>query len=383
MGQSRGAMKRKRESEGTAKLVLEVERELRIKRRKLSELSNLSNASGSETEDDTTGNRTVRLRRTFAESVTDKSALTLILPNTLSIARRGTVPQSDKNAPPIVIRDYAYISHNVPQAPYVPHPPTENRMGAERAKHICFTNAKACLDAGLPYPVVENQQGKLVPDLASSPYTFSAETFREKRERKRREKQMGTQGVERAQRSFGKLKRNLDAQRAGAGGEFEERLYASWKDVRCRLKKKVTNKVRFGMENLRGDAQGPGGGANSGVLRKVVRNAKETRGILKRPPPIKVFDYQRPWEDDDNDALSPKIGPEAERWDRSGGFGMLGVRVKDRMTRTEEAFREECLLRVYEGQRKMESVDAEWQEEEERMAEVRRRELQENSFTGF
>ena len=382
MGQSRETMKRKRESEGTAKLVWEAEQGLKIKRRRLSVLSNLSDASGSETEDETTSGRTDRLRRTFVESVIGEPALIPIHPNTLSTTRRDTVPQSDKKAPPIIIRDYAYISHKVPKAPYVPHPPTENRMAAERAKYICLVNAKACLDAGLPYPVTENQQGKLVPDLASSPYTFSAETFQEKLERKYREKQMGVKRAEKVQRSFGKLKRRLDAQRVGAGGELEERLYAGWKDVSCRLRKKVASKVRFGMENLRGGAQGPSGGGNSGVLRKVVRSVKETRSILKQPPPIKVFNYQCPWEDDDNGVMSPKIGPETEWWDRSGGFGMLGVRVKERRTKTEEAFREECVLRVYEGQRKMERVDAEWRQEEERMAEVRGREL-ETGFSGF
>ena len=80
---------------------------------------------------------------------------------------------------------------------------------------------------------------------------------------------------------------------------------------------------------------------------------------------------------------SPKIGPEAELWDRSGGFGMLGVWVKERRTKTEESFREECAKRVYEGQRKIESVDAEWRQEEERMVGVRRRELESSSFTGF
>jgi len=381
-GQSRGTRKRKRESEGTAKLVWEAEQELRAKRCKLSDLSNLSDASGSETEDDTTSGRTARLRRTLAQLVTDRTTPTLILPDPLSATRRDVVPQSDEEAPPVIIRDYAYISHNVPKAPYVPHPPTENRMAAERAKHICLTNAKACLDAGLPYPVTENQQGRLVPDLASSPYMFSAETFQEKQERKRREKQMGIRGAERVQRSFGNLKRKLDARRAGAGAEFEERLYAGWKDVSCRLRKKVASKVRFSMENIRGDVQVPSGGPSSGVLRKVVRSVKETPSILKRPAPIKVFNYQLPWEGDDDYVLSPKIGPEAERWDRSGGFGMLGVWVKERKTKTEEAFREECAKRVYEGQRRMESVDAEWRQEEERMAGVRRREL-ESGFTGF
>jgi hypothetical protein len=46
------------------------------------------------------------------------------------------------------------------------------------------------------------------------------------------------------------------------------------------------------------------------------------------------------------------------------------------------AFREECILRVYEGQRTIENVDAEWRQEEERMAEVRRREI-ESSVTGL
>ena len=383
MGQARGTRKRKGESEGTAKLVWEAEQELRVKRRKLSDLSNFSDASGSETEDETTSGRTARLRRTLAGLVTDKTVPTLILPETLSATRRDTVPQSDEEAPPIIIRDYAYISHNVPKAPYVPHPPTENRMAAERAKHICLTNAKACLDAGLPYPVTENQQGRLVPDLASSPYMFSAETFQEKQERKHQEKQMGIRGAGRVQRSFGNLKRKLDVQRAGAGAELEERLYAGWKDVGCRLRKKVASKVRFSMENLRGDAQVQSGGANSGVLRKVVRSVKETPSILKRPAPIKVFNYQHPWEDGDDGSLSPKIGPEAELWDRSGGFGMLGVWVKERRTKTEEAFREECVKRIYEGQRKIESVDAEWRQEEERMVGVRRRELESGGFTGF
>ena len=383
MGQSRGTRKRKRESEGTAKLVWEAEQELRVKRRKLSDLSNFSDASGSETEDETTSGRTARLRRTLAGLVTDKTVPTLILPEILSATRRDTVPQSDEEAPPIIIRDYAYIAHNVPKAPYVPHPPTENRMAAERVKHICLTNAKACLDAGLPYPVTENQQGRLVPDLASSPYMFSAETFEEKQERKYREKQMGIRGAGRVQRSFGNLKRKLDAQRAGAGAELEERLYAGWKDVGCRLRKKVASKVRFSMENLRGDVRVPSGGANSGVLRKVVQSVKETPSILKRPAPIKVFNYQRPWEVGDGDTLSPKIGPEAELWDRSGGFGMVGVWVKERRTKTEEAFREECAKRVYEGQRKIESIDAEWRQEEERMVGVRRRELESSSFTGF
>jgi hypothetical protein len=165
-------MKRKREPEGTAKLVWETEQELRRKRCKLSELSNLSDASGSETEDDTTRDRTARLRRTLAESVTDESALTLIPEHTLNHEKGHVVPQSDKKAPPIIIRDYAYISHNVPKAPYVPHPPTENRMAAERARHICLSNAKACLDAGLPYPMTENQQGKLVPDWPISIHVF-------------------------------------------------------------------------------------------------------------------------------------------------------------------------------------------------------------------
>lgn len=376
MGQSRRTTKRKRDFEGTAKLVWETERELKKKRCKLSELSNLSDASGSETEDDTTRDRTALLRRTLANSITDRSALTLIPPNTLSTARKEVVPQSDKRAPPILIRDYAYICHSVPKAPYVPHPPTENRMGAERAKHISLSNSKVCLDAGLPYPTTENQQGRLVPDLASSPYMFSAETFQEKQERKRREIRMRIRGAVKVQRSFGSLKRRLDARRAGTAGELEERLYAGWKDAGCRLRKKVTSKVRFTMENLRGDIQGPIGGASSGVLRKVVRGVKEPRGILKQPPPIKTFNYQRPWEDDENDPLSPKVGPEVELWDRSGGFGMLGVRVKERRTKTEEAFREECIMRAYEGQRTIESVDGEWRREEERMAEVRRREIE-------
>jgi len=375
-GQSRRTMKRKRESEGTAKLVWDTERELRRKRCKLSELSNLSDASGSETEDDTTRDRTARLRRTLAKPVTDRSALTLILPNTHIVARRDVVPQLDKKAPPIIIRDYAYISHTVPKAPYVPHPPTENRMAAERAKHISLCNSKACLDAGLPYPMTENQQGKLVPDLAASPYMFSAETFQEKQERKRREMRMGIKGAKKVQRSFGSLKRKLDARRAGTAGEFEERLYAGWKDVGCRLKKKVTSRVRFTLENLRSDVQGPIGGANSGVLRKAVRSVEEPRSILKQLPPIKAFNYQRPWEDDEDDPLSPKVGPEIEWWDRSGGFGMLGVRVKETKTKKEEAFQVECVLRAYEGQRTIENVDAEWRQEEERMAEVRRREVE-------
>jgi len=378
MGQSRGTMKRKRESEGTAKLVWETEQGLRKKRCKLSVLSDLSDASGSETEDD----RKARLRGTLTESVTDRSALAVVPPNTPPTTRRDPVPRSDKRTPPIIIRDYAHISHNVPKAPYVPHPPTENRMAAERVKYICLTNAKACLDAGLPYPMTENHQGKLVPDLAPSPYMFSAETFLEKQERKHREKQMGIKGAGKVQRSFGGLRRKLDAKRVGTGGEFEGRLYAGWRDVSRRLKSKVTSKVRFGMENLRGDAQSPSGGVNSGVLRKVVRSVKETRGILKRPPPIKVFNYQRPWEDADGGALSPKVGPEVEQWDRSGGFGMLGVRVKEKRTKTVEAFRDECVLRVYEAQRTIESVDAEWRQEDERMAEVRRREV-ESGITRF
>ena len=369
MGQSRRTMKRKRESEGTTGLAWETEQELRKKRCKLSELSHLSDASGSETGDDTR-DRTARLRRTLAESVSDKPALTLTLPDVLSTTRRDMVPQSDKKAPPIIIRDYAYISHNVPMAPYVPHPPTENRMAMERAKYVGFSNAKACLNAGLPYPTTENQQGKFVPDLAPSPYTFSAETFQEKQERRRREKQMGIRGTEKVQRSFGSLKRRLDVRRTG--GDFEERLYAGWKDASCRLKK-VTSKVRFSMENLRGD-QCPSGGPGSGVLSKVARSVKETPGILKRPLPVKVFNYQYPW--DAEEVLSPKIGPEAEWRDRSGGFGMLGVRVKETRTKTEEAFQEERMLRVYEAQRTIESVGAEWRQEEERMVEVRRRELE-------
>jgi len=136
------------------------------------------------------------------------------------------------------------------------------------------------------------------------------------------------------------------------------------------------------MENLRGDGQSPCGGSDSGVLRKVVRSVKETSGILKRPPPVKVFDYQVQWEDEDDSVLSSKVGPEPERQDRSGGFGMLGVWVKDTKTKTEEVFREECALRVYKSQMVIESVDAEWRQEEERMEEVRRREL-ENSVVGL
>ena len=372
-GQSRRTVKRKRELEGTSELVWNTEQELRRKRCRLSELSDLSDASSSETEGETTRDRTARLRRTFAGSITNGAALL----GTLSAARKDTIPGSEKKAPPMIVRDYAYISHKVPKAPYVPHPPTENRMAAERAKHIRLSNAKSCLNAGLPYPITENQQGKLVPDIAPPPFMFSAETFQEKQERKRREKEMGVKKVGKVQRSFGGLKRKLDAQRAGTSVEFEERLYAGWRDASQRLREKVTSKVRFSMENLRGDAaQSPRGGANSGVLRKMVRSVKETSSILKRPPPVKVFNYQVPWEDEDDDALSPKVGPEPESWDRSGGFGMLGVWVKENRTKTEEAFREECALRVCESQKTMEIVSGEWQQEEERMGEVRRRELQ-------
>lgn len=367
-GQSRGMTKRKRESEETSQLVWNTEQELRKKRCKLSELSDLSDASGSETEDDTTRDRADRLGKSSVETVTDASLVTL------SSLKRDTVFQADKKAPVIIVRDYAYISHKVPKAPYVPHPPTENRMAAERAKHICLSNAKACLDSGLQYPMTENQQGKLVPDLAQSPYLFSVETFQEKQERKQREKEGGVKGAEKAQRSFGGLKRRLNAQRTGASAGFEDMLLESWKDAGRRLKEKVVGKVRFSMENLRGDAQSPSGSAESGVLLNVVLRVKETSGILKRPPPVKVFNYQVPWEDED--VLSPKVGPEPERWDRSGGFGMLGVCVKDAGTKTEEAFREECALRVYKSQRTMESVDVEWRQEEERMGEVRRRELE-------
>ena len=368
-GQPRRTMKRKRESEETSKLVWNTEQELRKKRCRVQELSDLSDASGSETENNTTRDGVARLGKGLIESTTDDS----VLLDTLSDPKRDTIVQSNKKAPPIIVRDYAYISHKVPKAPYVPHPPTENRMAAERAKHISFSNVKACLDAGLQYPTTENQQGKLVPNLAPSPYQFSAETFQEKRERKRREKEVGVKGVERVQRSLGGLRRKLNAQRVGASGGLEDRLLASWKDVGHRLKK-VTSKVRFSMENLRGDAQSPSGGADQSVLRKVVRNVEETSGIMKKPPPVKVFNYQVPWEEGDDDVLSPKVGPEPERWDRSGGFGMLGVWVKDTRTKTEEAFREECALRVYESQRMIERVDAEWQQEGEKMGEVRRRE---------
>lgn len=373
-GESRRTMKRKRESEEASELVWNREQELRKKRCKLSELSDLSDASGSGTEGDATKDKMARVGKGLAEMVTDGSVLP---PDT-----RNIVLQSDKKAPPIIIRDYAYISHKISKAPYVPHPPTENRMAAERAKHICLSNAKACLDAGLQYSMTENQQGKLVPNLAPSPYMFSAETFQEKQERKRREKEGGAQGAEKVQRSFGNLKRKLNAQRTGPSAGFEDRLLASWKDAGHRLKKKVASKVRFNMENLRGDGQSSCGGADSGVLRKVVRSVKETRGILKRPPPVKVFNYQVQWEDEDDSVLSPKVGPEPERQDRSGGFGMLGVWVKDTKTKTEEVFREECALRVYKSQMVIESVDAEWRQEEERMGEVRRREL-ENSVVGL
>ena len=370
-GQSRGMAKRKRESEETSKLVWTTEQELRRKRCKLSELSDLSDASGSEVEDDTTTGRAARLGKTSTGSVADKTALL----DTLSTTRRESALQSDKKPTPIIVRDYAYIPHKVPKAPYVPHPPTENRMAAERAKHISLSNAKACLDAGLPYPMTENQQGKIVPDLAPSPYMFSAETFEEKQKRKKRGREMGVKGMGRVQRSFGNLKRKVDARRTGTNIELEERLLASWKDVGHRLKEKVTSKVRFNLENLRGDVQCPSGDANPGVLHRVVRSVKETSGILKRPPPIKIFDYQAPWEEDDN-ALSPKVGPEPERWDRSGGFGMFGVWVKDSRSKTEETFREECALRVYESQRVIESVDAEWRQEEDKMEEVRRKEAE-------
>lgn len=193
-------MKRKRESEEASELVWNTEQELRKKRCKLSELSNLSDASGSGTEGDATRDKMARVGKGLAEMVTDGSVLPL---DTLSSPKRNIVLQSDKKAPPIIIRDYAYISHKVSKAPYVPHPPTENRMAAERAKHICLSNAKACLDAGLQYPMTENQQGKLVPNLAPSPYMFSTETFQEKQERKRREKEGGAKGAEKVQRSFG------------------------------------------------------------------------------------------------------------------------------------------------------------------------------------
>ena len=371
MDQSKRATKRKRESEETSRLVWNTEEELRKKRCKLSELSNLSDASGSETEGDTRGERMNRLGKSLTGTVASRSA---VPPDAFSSPKRDTVLQSDKRTPPIIIRDYAYMSHNVPKAPYVPHPPTENRMAAERAKHICLSNAEACLNAGLQYPTTENEQGKLVPDFSRSPYMFSAETFQEKRERKRREKAVG---VEKAQRSFGSLKRKLGAQRAGASAGFEDMLLADWKDAGHRLKKRVTGKVRFSMENLLGDAHSSSGGVDSGVLRKVV---KETSGILKRRPPVKVFNYQVPWGAEDDDVLSPKVGPEPESFDRSGGFGMLGVWVNDTRTKTEEAFREECALRVYKSQKTIEGVDAEWREEEERMGEVRRRELESSAI---
>lgn len=369
-GQSRGTMKRKRESDETSKLVWDTEQELRKKRCKPSELSDLSDASGSETEQDGMRERIAQLEKSLAEAVADDSAPVL---GTLSRPKRDTVLQSDKEAPPIVVRDYAYISHKVPKAPYVPHPPTENRMAAERAKYIRLTNAQACIDAGLQYPTTENQQGKLVPDFGPSAYMFSVETFQEKQDRKRREKEVGVKRVEKVQRSFGGLKRKSNVQRVGASAGLEDRLVASWKDVGHRLKR-VTSKVRFSMENLRGDAQSPDGSADSDGLSKVARRV-EGRGILKRLPPVKVFNYQISWDDEDGDVLSPKVGPEPERWDRSGGFGMLGVWVKDTMTKTEEAFREECALRVYKSQRMIESVDGEWRQEEERMEEVRRKEI--------
>ena len=378
MGQSRKAIKRKRESEEPSELVWNMEQELRKKRCKLSELSDLSDASGSETEGDTTRDRMARVGKILVEGVTEDFAPLL---DTLSSPNRATILQSDKKAPPIIIRDYAYMSHKASKAPYVPHPPTENRMAAERAKHICLSNAKACLDAGLQYPMVENQQGRLVPNLVSSPYIFSAETFQEKQERKRREKS-GVKGGEKVQRSFGSLRRKLNDQRGGTSAGFEDRLLASWKDVGHRLREKVTSKVRFSMENLLGEAESACGGDDSSVLRKVVRRVKEKSGILKRLPPVKAFDYQVPWEDEDEDLLSPKVGPEPERWDRSGGFGMLGVRVKDTTTKTEEAFRHECALRVYKSQMMIENVDAEWREEGERMEEIRRREV-ENRVIGL
>ena len=372
MDQSRGTLKRKLESEETSRLVWNAEQELRKKRCKLSELSDLSDASGSETGVEGARDRIAQPRKRSAESNTGKP----VPVDALAGTRGNIVPQPDRRAPPIISRDYAYISHKVPKAPYVPHPPTENRMAAERAKYIGLFNAKACLEAGLPYPMTENQQGKLVPDLARSPYMFSVETFEEKQERKRREKEMGVKGAGKVQRSFGSLKRKLGTRRVGTGGEFEEKLYGSWRDAGDLLKKRVRSKVRFSTENLGGGDKTPGGDGNAGVLHRMVRRIKETNGILKQPRPIKVYNYQTRWEDEDEDLLSPKTGPEAERWDRSGGFGILGVWMRETRTKTEEAFRDECALRIYESQRRIESVSAEWQEEEERMKVARRREAE-------
>lgn len=231
----------------------------------------------------------------------------------------------------------------------MPHPPTENRVGLERAKYIRLHNAQKCIELGLQYPTIEEPDGEMIPQITPMPYTFRDEEERDKAEKKQRKV-----------RGLGTLLRKRDMEQLSDRERCDLELAKLWGETRAT----EMSKVRF--PRL---VTGPSLEVNSGPSAP----SHGLRGILKkRPEPIKTYNYQGPWEQPVDQELSPKIGPLREEFDRSGGFGMLGVTFQHEITVGEETTRRELLKRVRDSEKCRMEVEKVWKEEEEKTQELRR-----------
>lgn len=260
------------------------------------------------------------------------------------------IPVSMKPPPRIIFRDFVTQTHDGPKGYYVPHPPTENRVGLERAKYIRLRNAQKCIELGLQYPTVEEPSGEIVPQITPIPYTFRDEEDRDKAEKKQRKL-----------RGLGTLLRKRDMENLSDGERREVEISKLWGDS---TRVSEMSKVRF-PRLLTGSSAGDHSGLST--------SSHELHGILKRrPEPIKMYNYQEPWEQPSDEELSPKIGPTREEYDRSGGFGMLGVTFQHEITAGEETTRRELIKRLRDSEKCRMEVEKGWKEDAEKRRELRR-----------
>lgn len=269
----------------------------------------------------------------------------------LSSSSSDPIRPATKLPPPIIVRDFANKTYDGPKGYYVPHPPTENRMGLERAKYIRRSNALNCMELGLNYPTIEDQCGDIVPDINPLPYTMKFEQERDRMTRKRKRT-----------RGLGSLMRKRNMERLSDEERCEIALARSWEEAqdlgnmsKVRFQRPISVVCSIPEDRFRYSAP-----------------PHPIRGVLKKPEPVKTFQYQQPWEQPSDGELSPKVGPIREALDRSGGFGMLGVEFQHHITTDEETSRKELLNRLRMSDTCRRGVEYLWREEEKRMEEMRR-----------
>ncbi|KAI0961479.1 hypothetical protein AcV7_000568 [Taiwanofungus camphoratus] len=195
---------------------------------------------------------------------------------------------SSLKLPNIKVRDFAFEQYDGPRGYYVPHPPTENRAGIERAKYIRTMNLTDACEMGLPY---------YMGDMGSCEFPSY----------KRR--------VPRGRHiALGPLKRKREEQRDPSLKESRAWKRARYLAGTTVLHDRPEPECLMSVEHL--DIRGGLKILTATELetRPVPKSSVPSgtrRGILRQTPDIKTVSYELiDWPDESDHQFSPKLGPE-------------------------------------------------------------------------